>query len=109
MICFQSKSPVNEFIEVKYGINMELNACIEAEPGDTEAINFFARTESNNGVSARVKPVEGKAPQPAGIITCAGGRSVLSTFLQDEPLYSGRNLYLLIPFYPMSKLAKLFA
>lgn len=59
---------------------MELNTCIEAEDGDPDAINFVARTESNNGVSARVKPVEGKEPQPAGLITCAGGGSVLSTF-----------------------------
>ena len=99
---------VNELFEVKYGINMELDTCIEAEPSDTDAVNFVARTESNNGVSARVKPVDGKEPQPAGLITCAGGGSVLSTFLQEESFYSGRDLYLLIPLYPMSKLAKLF-
>ena len=99
---------VNELFEVKYGINMELNACVLAEDKDDDAINFVARTESNNGVSARVKPVEGKEPQPAGLITCAGGGSVLSTFLQEEPFYSGRDLYLLIPKYSMSKLSKLF-
>lgn len=99
---------VNELFEVKYGINMELNTCIEADSDDTDSVNFVARTESNNGVSARVKPVEGKEPQPAGLITCAGGGSVLSTFLQEEPFYSGRDLYLLIPLFPMSKLAKLF-
>lgn len=109
-LCIESWKPfkVNELFEVKYGINMELNTCIEAEDGDPDAINFVARTESNNGVSARVKPVEGKEPQPAGLITCAGGGSVLSTFLQEEPFYSGRDLYLLIPLQPMSKLAKLF-
>ena len=46
---------VNELFEVKYGINMELNTCVETEPGDTDAINFVARTESDNGISARVK------------------------------------------------------
>ena len=99
---------VNELFEVKYGINMELNTCIIADDDDTEAINFVARTESNNGVSAKVKPVDGKVPQPAGIITCAGGGSVLSTFLQEAPFYSGRDLYLLIPLQPMSKWVKLF-
>ncbi len=99
---------INEIFEVKYGINMELNACTIADENDEDAINFVARTESNNGVSAKVKPVDGKDPQPAGIITCAGGGSVLSTFLQEEPFYSGRDLYLLIPLQPMSKLAKLF-
>ena len=51
---------VNEIFKVKYGMNMDLNTCIEAEAGDINAINFVARTESNNGVSARVKPVAGK-------------------------------------------------
>lgn len=99
---------VNELFQVKYGINMELNTCILAENNDIDAVNFVARTESNNGVTARVKQVEGKTPQPAGLITCAGGGSVLSTFLQTEPFYSGRDLYLLIPKRPMSKWAKLF-
>lgn len=99
---------VNELFEVRYGINMELNTCIEAEDDDFNGINFVARTESNNGVSARVKPIEGKDPQPAGLITCAGGGSVLSTFLQEAPFYSGRDLYLLIPLKPMSKPVKLF-
>lgn len=102
------KFSVRDLFEVKYGINMELNACVLAEDGDCSAINFVARTEDNNGVSAKVYPVEGKFPQPAGIITCAGGGSVLSTFLQEKPFYSGRDLYLLIPKYSMGKAAKLF-
>lgn len=102
------KFTVNDLFEVKYGINMELNACVLADDNDCSAVNFVARTEDNNGVSAKVYPVEGKNPQPAGIITCAGGGSVLSTFLQEEPFYSGRDLYLLIPKYPMSKPVKLF-
>lgn len=102
------KFSVRDLFEVKYGINMELNACVLAEDGDCSAINFVARTEDNNGVSAKVYPVEGKIPQPAGIITCAGGGSVLSTFLQEKPFYSGRDLYLLIPKYSMGKAAKLF-
>lgn len=99
---------IGELFDVKYGINMELNTCVLADNDDKEAINFVARTESNNGVSARVKPVDGKTPQPAGTITCAGGGSVLSTFLQTQPFYSGRDLYLLIPKIPMSDCAKLF-
>lgn len=99
---------VNKLFQVKYGINMELSTCILADNNDENAVNFVARTEANNGVSARVKPVKGKKLQDAGIITCAGGGSVLSTFLQVEPFYSGRDLYLLIPKQPMSKWAKLF-
>lgn len=98
---------VRDLFQVKYGINMELNTCIEVDD-DEDAVNFVARTEINNGVSAKVKRVDGKEPQEAGLITCAGGGSVLSTFLQEEPFYSGRDLYILTPLYEMSKLAKLF-
>lgn len=99
---------VRDIFDVQYGINMELNTCVEVGKDEPESVNFVARTESNNGVSARVKLVEGKIPQAAGLITCAGGGSVLSTFLQEEPFYSGRDLYLLIPRYPMNRLSKLF-
>lgn len=94
--------------DVKYGINMELNACTETDKDDPEAIAFVARTSENNGISAFVKPEEGKIPQPANTITVAGGGSVLSTFLQIRPFYSGRDLYLLIPKQEISNYMKLF-
>lgn len=97
---------LQEIFDIKYGINMELNSCVESD--DLEAINFVSRTELNNGVSSRVLPVEGKEPQDPGLITCAGGGSVLSTFLQEEPFYSGRDLYLLKAKDDISKYAKLF-
>lgn len=53
---------VKDIFDVKYGINMELNACIIADENDRDAINFVARTEENNGISAKVKLVEGKTP-----------------------------------------------
>lgn len=97
-----------DIFEIKYGINLELLNCVAATNDDTTAINFVARTSQNNGVVAKVKPIQGIEPQPAGIITCAGGGSVLSTFVQNSPFYSGRDLYLLIPKYPMSTRTKLF-
>lgn len=100
--------PVKELFDVKYGINMELNACTETNKDDPEAIAFVARTSENNGVSAFVKPEKGKTPQPAYTITVAGGGSVLSTFLQIRPFYSGRDLYLLIPKREISNYVKLF-
>lgn len=99
---------VCDLFDVKYGINMELNACEETSMEDPEGIAFVARTAENNGVSAYVKPVSGKIPQPAFTITVAGGGSVLSTFLQTRPFYSGRDLYLLIPKEDISNFAKLF-
>ena len=97
---------VGELFDIKYGINLELNACEIV--GDDGGVNFVARTSENNGVVAKVKPIEGKIPQPAGVITCAGGGSVLSAFVQKKPFYSGRDLYILTPKQPMSLEEKLF-
>lgn len=99
---------LRDIFEVKYGINLELLNCSIADTSDANAVNFVARTSQNNGVVAKVKPLEGIPPQPAGVLTCAGGGSVLSTFVQTAPFYSGRDPYLLIPKSPMSLLAKLF-
>lgn len=99
---------LGDIFEVKYGINLELLNCSITDTSDANAVNFVARTSQNNGVVAKVKLLEGIPPQPAGVLTCAGGGSVLSTFVQNAPFYSGRDLYLLIPKSPMSLLAKLF-
>lgn len=99
---------LGDLFEVQYGINLELLNCSFASENDPGAVNFVARTSQNNGVVAKVKRIAGIPPQPAGVLTCAGGGSVLSTFVQNAPFYSGRDLYLLIPRYRMSLLAKLF-
>ena len=100
---------VDELFEVKYGINMELVNCEQRRDWcETKTVNFVARTENDNGVVACVDIVPGKEPQPAGLITCAGGGSVLSTFVQRRNFYSGRDLYLLTPKNKMSIYAKLF-
>lgn len=90
----------------QYGVNMELvNCTLSASP---DAVNFVARAAENNGVVAQVEVVDGIEPQKAGSITCAGGGSVLSTFVQTKDFYSGRDLYLLIPREKISIGAKLF-
>ena len=96
--------PVSELFEVKYGVNLELNALIK----DNGGINFVSRTSKNNGVSAKVKPLPDIEPLPAGTITVAGGGSVMETFLQLAPYYSGRDLYYLTPKVHMSNEAKLY-
>lgn len=95
---------LSDLFNIKYGINMELLNCDE----ENGTINFVARTGENNGVTAKVKAVEGKAPQKAGLITVAGGGSVLSSFLQDDEFYSGRDLYTLDSKDEIDKYAKLF-
>ncbi|MDR2537289.1 MAG: restriction endonuclease subunit S [Treponema sp.] len=97
---------IEDLFDIKYGINLELNACEITR--DKDGINFVARTAENNGVVAKVKPIAHKTPQPAGVLTCAGGGSVLSTFVQTEPFYSGRDLYILAPKNEMRLEEKLF-
>lgn len=100
---------VSDLFDVKYGINLELINCeCQRDWEDGMTVNFVARTENDNGVVARVEIIPGKEPQPAGLLTCAGGGSVLSTFVQRRDFYSGRDLYLLIPKYDMSLYSKLF-
>ena len=99
---------LGDMFNVVYGVNLELVNCVETDRTDPEAIAFVSRTESDNGVSAYVKPVPGITPQTKDTITVAGGGSVLSTFLQPRPFYSGRDLYLLYPKDDIPVNAKLF-
>jgi len=95
---------VSALFSVHYGVNLELNKMTI----DPNGVNFVSRTANNNGVSAKVKLLPNLAPTKAGVLTVAGGGSVLETFLQPEPFYSGRDLYYLDPKVEMSLEEKLF-
>ncbi len=95
---------VSSIFNVRYGLNLELNS-MKLDP---HGINFVSRTARNNGVSAKVSLVPGLTPLPAGLLTVAGGGSVLETFVQPEPFYSGRDLYYLVPPKDMTLEEKLY-
>ncbi len=95
---------LSELFDIKYGVNLELSKCNE----EVHEINFVARTAENNGISSKVERINNILPQDAGLISVAGGGSVLSTFYQDEPFYSGRDLYILRAKKNIDKYAKLF-
>ena len=97
---------ISDLFNLKYGVNLELLRCEETT--DSDGVNFVARTSQNNGVVARVKPIESIIPQKAGTLSCATSGSVLSTFVQDEPYYSGRDLYVLTPKIDLTKEQKMF-
>lgn len=100
---------IEDIFYIKYGINLELNSCEETTSDDIDAVNFVSRSRENNGVTAYIKRIPNIPPQKSGLITVAcGGSSVLSTFVQNEPFYSGRDLYLLIPKIEMSIYTKLY-
>lgn len=98
---------IKELFEIRYGVNLELNK-LELASNDDDGVNFVSRTSQNNGVVARVKRIQGVKPSPAGSISCAAGGSVLSTFVQPEPFYSGRDLYILTPIREMTFAEKLY-
>lgn len=95
---------VSDLFEVRYGVDLELNALEQ----DCHGINFVARTSKNNGVSAKVKKIPYIEPNPAGSISVAAGGSVMESFLQPEPYYSGRDLFYLTPKQEMSDVVKLY-
>lgn len=94
---------INDIFTLDYGHSLELNRLEQSTAPD--AINFVGRAVRNNGVTARVKPVSGLSPSPAGTITVAlngqGGAGV--AFLQPFPFYSGFHVMVLTPKSYMSE------
>lgn len=85
--------PLKDYFDVIYGVNLDFMD-LEIDP---KGINYVSRTSSNNGVVARVKPLPDVQPNPPHTISVAVGGSVMSSFYQDEPYYSGRDVYYLKP------------
>lgn len=95
---------VEKLFSVNYGVNLDLNKLEEVERDKPNAIPYVARSEKNNGVTAYVEILEDKKPNPGMTISVAGGgSSVMSSFLQEIPYYSGRDLFYLVPKVEMSK------
>lgn len=99
---------IDELFDVRYGVNLELNALTLCDAGSKYAVNFIARTSRNNGLTAIVERRADIEPIPAGTLTVAGGGAVLETFLQNEPYYSGRDLFYLTPRVTMTDEIKLY-
>jgi len=95
---------ISDIFEVQYGNSLELNRLKQIPNG----INFVSRTSKNNGVSAKVKKISGIEPSPAGTITVSLGGSVLETFIQPEPFYSGYHIYCLTAKIKLTDEEKLF-
>ena len=95
---------VSNIFEIEYGNSLELNRLIQSKDG----INFVSRTSKNNGISAKVKKIPNIIPTPEKTITVALGGSVLETFLQPEPFYSGYHVFCLTPKTHLTEEEKLF-
>ncbi|RYE49944.1 MAG: hypothetical protein EOP48_20695, partial [Sphingobacteriales bacterium] len=99
---------ITDLFTVTYGVNLELVNLDQCDIDDPDAVPFVSRTENNNGVAAYVKRIHGFTPNPGHTLSVAGGGSVLSTFYQALPYYSGRDLYILAPIVEMDILEMLF-
>ena len=84
---------LDQIFTVSYGHSLEL----DRQERDPHGVCFVSRTEKCNGVSDRIAAIEGSEPSPAGSISVALGGSVLATFVQPEPFYSGRDIAVLAP------------
>jgi hypothetical protein len=87
---------ISDIFEIKYGNGFELISMEEVTENES-GINFVARTSQNFGVSARVKELKDKPPFQPGVLTVSVGGSVLETFLQTQPFYTGYHILILTP------------
>jgi hypothetical protein len=95
--------PLSELFDVRYGHSLELNRLTLLSPSEG-GIPFVSRKMGDNGISAYVASIDGIEPAPAGLLTCAlGGNGVMSTFLQESPFYSGRDMAHLEPKSSLTK------
>lgn len=94
---------ISDLFSHRYGHSLELNR-LEKATGDG-TVNFVGRAARGNGVTARVRRVEGVEPAKAGCITVAlggqGGAGV--AFLQPFPFYCGRDVMILTPLVSMTE------
>jgi hypothetical protein len=92
-------SKVSDIFIIKYGNSLSLSD-IDIDKDNNE-INFISRTEKNNGISAKVRIIDNVKPNPENTISVAVGGSVLSSFLQENPYYTG---YHVLTLHPKEKL-----
>lgn len=95
---------VSDLFDIRYGNSLEL---IYLEK-DASGINFVSRTSKRNGVSCKVRRLPTEEPFPAGTLTVAVSGSVLETFLQQSPFYTGYHVMVLSPKFEMSNAEKLY-
>lgn len=94
---------VSDIFDIKYGARLELNKLEICSNTDANCIPFVSTTEKNNGISAFVKIANDIIPNPAYTLSVACSGSILSTFYQKAPYYSGHHLYILIPKFTLLK------
>ena len=85
--------PLCEIFNIGYGNSLTLSDLIASKSG----VAFVSRTEKNNGVSTTVSLIKSIKPNPKNTISVAVGGSVMSSFLQEKPYYTGHHILILQP------------
>ncbi len=88
---------ISDLFTIKYGSNLELINLEQCKSTDRNSIPFVSRTEKNNGVSAFVEEELDVEKEASHTLTVAVGGSVLSTFYQPIPFYTGFHVLVLAP------------
>jgi len=99
---------ISDLFTIKYGNSLELINLIQCKSTDKNSVPFISRTEKNNGISAFVEEEIDIEKNPAHTLTVAVGGSVLSTFYQPFPFYTGFHVLVLEPKKEMSLVEMLF-
>jgi len=99
---------ISDLFNLKYGNSLELINLEKCNSTDYNSIPFVSRTEKNNGISAFVYSEIDIESNPKHTLTVALGGSVLSTFYQPLPFYTGFHVLVLSPKRKMSVEEMLF-
>ena len=99
---------ISDIFEIKYGNSLELINLEQCKCTDLHSIPFVSRTEKNNGVSSFVFERIDIDTNPSHTLSVAVGGSVLSTFYQPLPYYTGFHVLVLSPKRKMNVAEMLF-
>lgn len=95
---------LSQIFNTAYGNSLSLTDMVKEKNG----IPFVARTEKNNGIVAHVKAEQNVVINPGHTITVALSGSVLSSFYQALPFYTGFHVLVLKPKQPLTRDEMLF-
>ena len=97
---------VKDLFDVQYGNGLELTYLRKKHDG----VNFVARGQKDNGITAVVDKIIGVNPFPAGSISVAVSGSVMESFLQPRSFYTAYHVMVLrpLPGIEMSDAVKLY-
>ncbi len=99
---------ISDLFHIRYGNSLELINLTQCKSSDKNSVPFVSRTEKNNGVSAYVEKEPYIETNPAHSLSVAVGGSVLSTFYQPFPFYTGFHVLVLTPKKETSEIEMLF-